>query len=373
MRPGARIHPARHRPRVPGFTLLEILLSTAILSVLMVVCFTALDQTQRTWKLSQGKVEQFREARLAFEAITRHLSQATLNPYWDYYFEETKTNEPPEDATAQPASYVRHSELQFRVDRAAQLIGPSATAAKHPGHAVFFQAPLGLSQAHRELASLLNARGFYIEFNSDAANRPPFLSGQSVSEKFRYRLMEYRPPAERAAASSGALQGNAVYARPDDWFQQDLSRASEPLADNIVLLILSPRVSEPVAKEQKRSVTWIAPDYRYNSLDRDNATATIEPLRLREDRTADQGTQHLLPPMVHVTLVALDEPSARKFAAERDNKPVDILGEAGAPFTQAAEYERDLDRVKEYFSTRRLNFRVFSTRVSMRNARWDGR
>lgn len=365
---------SRRRPVSRGsgaaFTLLEIMISTVIVSVLMLVCVSALDQTQKTWKFSQAKVEQFREARLAFEAITRNLSQATLNTYWDYYYTETGTNEPPEDSTVQPGAYVRFSELQFRSGQASNLIGSTATPADNPGHAVFFQAPLGLSQQYRELGTLLNARGYYIQFGSDVKDRPPFLAEKGVPEKLRYRLVEYRPPAERPGPS---LQGNAVYAKPDDWFQQDRADAAEPLADNIILLLVSPRVSEAMAEAANRNATWIAPSYRYNSLDCDNATTNPEKVQILQDGTTVQGTQHLLPPQVQITLVALDEPSAQRFADQSANRSVDILGEAGAPFTTAADYDRDLSRLKEYLNSKRLSYRVFTSSVTMRSARWDSR
>lgn len=352
-----------------AFTLLEILVSTVILSVLMLACATALDQTQRTWKFSQGKVEQFREARLAFEAINRHLAQATLNTYWDYFYPQTGSNEPPQDAVAQPGAYVRHSELQFRVDRATTLLNSTDI---HPGHALFFQAPLGLSQTHREMGSLLNARGFYVAFKSDARNRPAFLTDGGQPEKSRFRLMEYRPPSERPIADSSTL-GNAVYSKPEDWFRQNLEASSEPLADNILLLVVSPRVSTSAAKALNRPATWIAPSYRFNSTDRDNSTSGVDHVRVRNDGTADQGTQHLLPPTVQITLVAIDEPSAQRLLESNGDRPVDLQQESGASFSDALQYDEDLSRIKRHLTDRKLNFRVFTSTVIMRNARWDGR
>jgi uncharacterized protein (TIGR02599 family) len=250
------------------------------------------------------------------------------------------------------------------------LLGSGATPSDNPGHAVFFQAPLGLSQQYRELGTLLNARGYYVQFGSDMKNRPPFLAERGVPEKLRYRLMEYRPPSERPSLS---LQGNTVYAKPDTWFQQDRADASEPLADNIILLLVSPRISEAMAEAANRNATWIAPSYRYNSLDCDNSTITPEKVQILQDGTAVQGTQHLLPPHVQITLVALDEPSAQRFAEQSANRSVDILGEAGAPFTIAADYDRDLSHLKDYLNSKRLSYRVFTSSVTMRSARWDSR
>ena len=71
----------RHR----GFTLVELLVSTAILAIILLVIFSITQQTGRVWKSSQAKIEAFQGARAAFESITRKLGQATLNGYYDYF------------------------------------------------------------------------------------------------------------------------------------------------------------------------------------------------------------------------------------------------------------------------------------------------
>ena len=74
------------RPRragSPGFTLTEILVATAILAIIIGILFSMTQQTGKVWKNTTGKVEVFRTARNAFEAMTRTLSQATLNTYYD--------------------------------------------------------------------------------------------------------------------------------------------------------------------------------------------------------------------------------------------------------------------------------------------------
>ena len=71
----------RHRL---AFTLIEVLLSTAVLAVLVVLFASMVAQTSALWKRTTGKVEQFRQARNGFERMTSQLAQATLNTYWDY-------------------------------------------------------------------------------------------------------------------------------------------------------------------------------------------------------------------------------------------------------------------------------------------------
>jgi len=365
----------KHRESRAAFTLVEILLSTAILSFLMIICFSALEQMQKAWRRSAVKVEQFREARLAFELISRNLSQATLNTYWDYYYKATSSNIPPASASAAPSAYVRYSDLQFRVDAAYKLIGSDATAASNPGHGVFFQAPLGHSATNRELNSLLNARGYYVQFGSDEKNRPPFIAANGLPPRYRYRLMEYRPPAEQGAPTGTGTPaaGNAIYTQPTDWFRQDLEKSSHAVAENILLLLLSPRVSEEAAKTGKVDAAWLAPWYTYNSLDADNFTTQVDGVTISAQGKASQGTQHQLPQLVHVTMVAVDKPSAEIWAEKNANQPVDILKDSGAAFTSASSYRSDLAKLKSYLTDAKLNYRVFTTGVALRNAKWDGR
>lgn len=353
-----------------AFTLVELLVSTVVLAVLMITCVTSVDAVRRSVTSVRGKAQQFREARQAFDIITKTLSQATLNTYWDYYYADTGTNEAPAASVAAPSAYIRHSELQFQLGQAQVLMGGGATRAKNPGHAVFFQAPLGLTQGMAQLGSLLNARGFAIQFSDDATNRPPFFSDHQVPVRHRYRLIEYRPPAERTTT----LAGNAIYSHPDDWFRQNLDTSTRVLADNIILLVLSPQVSAEAARAAKKPAQWLAPSYTYNSLDVDNATPALEKVSISNTTgEAVQGTQHLLPPFVTVTMVALEETSAARWAEQTAHAPVDFLQEAGAPFTEAAAYAADLAALEAWLEGQKLHHETFSTTVSLRNARWDSR
>lgn len=360
-----------------GFTLVELLVSTGVLSILMLVTMSALETMQRSWRDTKGKVNQFRNARIAFETITRNLSQATLNTYWDYYYTTTASNVPPADESEAPADYVRQSELDFRVGQARDLVAPGATAAEYPGHGLFFQAPLGLTQEYRGLSNLLNARGYFVNYRSNQDRRPAFLDQLpgAVPVKHRYQLMEYRPPAEFVAATDGNAQknvkGNTVYGDDPEWYKQNIETVSRPIADNILLLVISPQVPEDSVVGTTKKKWWVAPAYRYSSRDANNITAGIDKPSVRQDGTLNQGTQHLLPPLVRVTLVAAEEGSLTRWLAAHGNTAVDIAAAATAPFTEAQNYDRDLGRLKQYLTDERLNFRVFTATVAMRNAAWD--
>lgn len=360
--------PGRLRPPQAAFTLIEVLTSTAILALIVIACMSALGTLQRSFVQSRSKVDQFREARMAFELISRNLSQATLANYWDYYFVETRSNVPPASGSGAPSAYVRQSELQFVSGRASALLGGDGSPSKTPGHALFFQAPLGLTHDGSSLGTLLNARGYAVQFTGDDENRPPFINRDVIPVKYRYRLVEFRPPAEKVA---GVSAGNTIYDKPATWYSGDIKTSARVVADNILLLIASPRIAE----QQGSGVSpWsIAPQYRYNSLDTDNRTDFVEPLAIRSNGTAAQGTQHLLPPIINLTLVAADEVSVQRWVATRGPEAVDILQESGALFYEAAQYDRDLERLSQYLLKQKLNFYIFTSAVALRNARWDAR
>ena len=86
-----------------GFTILEVLVATTVLMLLMVVLFGIFSGVTSAWTRSTQRIDAFQSARVAFDRVTRMLSQATLNVYWDY------------DNPNQPTVYRRQSELAFAV------------------------------------------------------------------------------------------------------------------------------------------------------------------------------------------------------------------------------------------------------------------
>ena len=352
-----------------GFTLVEMMVSTVVLALLLIVIVSAMDSVQRSWRRSREKVDQFRSARAAFETITRQLTQATLNTYWDYHYAETGSNAPPVETATPPSAYVRQSELHFITGQASELIGDTVTRPVS-GHALFFQAPLGHSSQFRGLGSLLNGRGFYVQWRSNESTRPDFLPSGVSPVKERYQLMEYRPISEQATVDGRALRGNSIYTNPDGWFKEDLELQSRAVASNILALFISPRTAQT---EEGSEPWWIAPSYRYDSRDTDNSTAALDKLVITEGGVVRQGTQHLLPPLVRVTLIASDEESFARWLELNPEAGGKILERAGAPFAAAGQHDQDLVALKQYLDGEHLNYRVFSQSMPLRNAAWDSR
>ena len=342
--------------------MVELLVSLAVLTILLLINAQVIGQVQATWSASNARVSQFREARTAFDIITRNLSQATLNTYLDYENNYLATAAATAGAAATPGSYKRKSDLQFTCGNASDLVTSGGSLSNLPGHAIFFQAPLGVTENpnYVGLDRLLCSRGYFVQFSSDEFFQPAFLPEGNL--RYRYRLMEYSPPAEKntiysvSHATSGAVTGN--------WFTDAGAKMSltetavnvsttRPVADNILLLVISPR-REPKTGEVEgtNGPTEIAPDYSYNS--------------------SDAGaTQNLLPPLVRVVLVAIDEKSAERLDETSESSGTPPFGTTlSAPFGQAHQLDQEISTLVETLRTQRVNYRVFSATVQLRGAKW---
>lgn len=347
--------PPSSQSRTRAFTLVELLVSMVVLSIIMFVSASFVTQTQKTWTQSSARVEQFREARMAFETLTQSLRQATLNPYMTYKYNSGATPTVPASKEEAPQAYLRHSELQFICGPVADLL-TSASGGVLATHGVFFQAPMGVTErdGYEALNRLLCGRGYFIMQSDDVAFRPAHVT----QSRNRFRLWEYRPPAER----------NTVYATTNNgWFKDAAGEAvaasetadrpsfSRPVAENIIALIISPRVTKVDADLAGKDPTWIAPNYAFDSLDVAGATSSNP-----------QGTQHLLPPVLQVTLVAVDEASAARLAEE---------GTAGLvpanAFKNCSQFETDLASLENSLIGRKANYRIFSSTVALRNSKWN--
>lgn len=341
-----------------AFTLVEVLVSMVILAMIMLIITQVIGQAQRSWRSASSRVTQFREARIAFDMITRNLRQATINSYRNFVY--ANGTQVPDDVKEAPQGYQRYAELGFRTDAASSMVSGGGAAPSMPGHGVIFQAPLGKSitpgdvpgvSMYDQLKSLLCIRGYFVRFSSDSDYVPIGLKGR-LEEKNRYRLYEYRPPSEINTAYSEAASGNGDGA----WTTVNYVTASNfiaPIAENVLLLVMAPSFAQldDSAASLRLSSVEKPSVYSYNSYSNSSGSA------------ATTIGQHRLPRSVKVTLVAIDEESARRLAEQSGSSAPDILGKAGASFTTPETYEQDMESLKETLSEMRMNYRVFSSSV----------
>jgi uncharacterized protein (TIGR02599 family) len=330
-----------------GLTLVELLVSMTVVVLLMMVLAQTTDMVQRTWRSTTGGIEQFREAREALEAMTRHISQATLNTYWDY------------DNPANPQNYRPQSDLRFRTGPTETVVGSSSTV--RPGNCIFFQAPTGIvtSSTFAGLQNLMNTWGYYVEWNSDSDFWPPFMKNLTPRprERWRFRLMELVEPADTlsiykyTSGADSATKGskNTAYGG-NEWFAPLVTSGTTArvLAENVLFIQVAPLKShtEPLGTGD-------------NSYDSNPVTG---------------GTNaSLLPPYVHLSLVTVDDAAFERYqlvngGANGATAPSWLKGKSLG--WKNAEYEKTLADLEETLTKNHIPYREFSVQIPLRSAKW---
>ena len=357
-----------------GFTLVEILVSVTILTLLLLMLVSLTDATRKTWSFTSSKVEEFRDAREAFESLTRRLSQATLNTFWDY------------DNPNTPTKYLRQSELRF-ISGNLNTITATSNYPSSPTHGIFFQAPLGYvanTGSFGNLTNLLNTWGYFVEFGNDSLSRPGFITGGMPNPpalRYRFRLMEMMEPSESltlyqytSGTTSGGTPKNASYTTTE-WFTTPFNgispytaatRPVHALAENVAALVLLPKLAPQDEQSLQTSGTIptatlgtsLSPQYTYDSTTTNTQYASLNP-------------HNQLPPIVSVTMVAVDEVSFSRYQGSGTTRPTPDPLYNNAPFTSSASYAADLQQLESNLLANHINYRVFTTDVSIKAAKWS--
>jgi uncharacterized protein (TIGR02599 family) len=412
--------------RSAGFTLVEIMVSTALLVAIMVLMLNVVDQTQRLSQRSRSKTTQFQSARTAFDNMARRLSQATLNTYW-------RAQEMTIGAERADFLFRRQAELQFVSGPTSRflLAAPPVSNVNdpvednYPTHSMFFHAPVGFTERmengqleFRSLNSMLSAIGYFIEFG-DETDKPNFLANLQppYPPRLRYRLMEMVVPGEKLniyarpqdsdlhsdprifdeTGADGAYYQGLVnterrpidpYVRPY-WMKEALKRvASEnghrfayarPIAENIIALIILPKVPQkdrmnfnvsPPVRDPK--ALELAPFYQYDSWRVLSGSTEVHPVSRK--KIDNRSRDNLLPPIVQLVMVAIDEPSAARMNLGITGKPTWLDGKFENVEVEA-DYQKDIrlfeDAIRKDTRYPNVNYRIFTTDVVIRGSKWS--
>ncbi|WP_256200248.1 hypothetical protein [Verrucomicrobium spinosum] len=217
---------------------------------------------------------------------------------------------------------------------------------------------------------MLNAWGWYVTYESDMERRPAFLDDKEPHpERKRFRLMEFRQPTEKlplyqlvTPASGGAatpkvpwIEAQTSQAGLYDWFRVYLAADSQPVAENILAIFVQP--VWPLPGQDTGADTTAAPNYLYDT----------RRYQWPESSGLAERSRHQLPPMVRLTLVALDERDwARLDSTGTDALAVQLRSLANTKvFTTSSQYEADVKRLETELVSLKLGFRVFSTAVQI--------
>ncbi len=387
-----------------------------VLTLILVMTVQMVGHTQKAWTRASASVERFRDARVAFEAVTRRASQAVLNTYWDY------------DNVSAPTKFIRQSELHFISgpretllgNNSSGLPGQSQPGAPGYGHAVFFQAPLGYvsALAYTSTNTLLNktglnACGYFLDYATDTSSRPKFLQNNpAVPARTRYCVFEYREPSEqlsvyldnylgRTYASSVAANsapptlqyqstGSVSTSDARKWYTDDLKKYSRVIAENVVALVISPRYPGLSINGSTVPDFAYAPEYFYDSR---GLLSKLQETKITSiGNTLDAATTNVLPPVLDVTMVALDEASAARYEALHPGVPPLTAAAQGSPsgatggrlFQSVSskgsnystgdtddQFETDLATFESYLTSQNLSYQVFRTSVPVRAAKFS--
>lgn len=334
-----------------AFSLIELMVAMGILSILMLMMTVLLERVQKSWRYSESRISQFREARVAFDLMTKNIGQASLNTYLAL---EDSDNDGLFDG------YFRTSELHFiTLDASSINAGGTQTLV---GQGIFFQAPLGFSGEYRNLNNLFNGRGYFVAFGSDKNFRPSFVDS---AERYRFRLMEFRPPAEsnQVFHDGGKERSTDQPQQFTEWFRQaagvgegSFEEHLNPLAENIIALIVAPRDSlENAADARGETYSKIAPNYSFDSNDQDPGFS---------------GYAQQVPPLVRVTMVAIDEAAATRLE-DGTAMPLDLTAPFDGLFRRTESYSSDVEQLSEELNRLQINHKVFSSLVMLRSAKWS--
>jgi len=360
-----------------GFTLIEMLVAVSILALIMVMAAQMIGATSKLWKNTTSKIEAFQSARDGFQLMTDELRQATLNTYWDY-FDSTGLSA---RFTAQnpfiPAAYGRQSDLDFRCGQGAGGLEVTQT------DGIYFQAPLGYVAApatYGNLQNLLNSVGFWIQA-SDGTNvlnaSPPFMG---VTPAYRYRLMQLIQPSESNQIFKYSLtSGTTAKAWLLNAFGTSALQATNVriVANNIIGLVIWPKSSDSPTDS-------LSTDYSYESRLGLKSGAAV-PNTVWKPGIGSQPLQmNQMPPLIRIAMVAIDEASAKLIVPNASNESdaiataiTQINSSTGQPLFTVSQY---MDSDLLYFQygpqglatiSPRLNFRVFSTTVVVKSARFS--
>ena len=384
------------KPKIAAFTLVEMMVAMVLLMLLMLVTVYILNAVSAVDNRTRAKVDTFREARAGFEVMTRRVSTAMLNTYWDYEFPMSGGMP---DRSKPPTKYVRQSELHYvsgptRLGGATALFASAtATTMLSVTHGIFLQTPQGLTTSpttvNANLPNLLNVSGYFVEYTTDKLDRPKFLqSGTPLPpERWRFRLTELNQGSEYFQVYRATVAPVTIPAM--DWFRAPLKRpapTTEPantrvLAENVIALVVYPHRS-PNDPVPSGSPTQLAPLYFYDS--RSYVTKPTDATALR--------SRNQLPPMVQITMVVMDERSAERFQASLGAAPQTIApateklglttGTTGlfvkastisnpTPAQEKDQYTLDLATLEKKLQDLNLIYRVFSTEVSILQAKWS--
>lgn len=302
-------------------------MATAVLALLLAITLATFNQTIATLGQASSKASSFQTARTAFDLMSKTISQATLNTYWDYYDAGGARRTEANASAFIPAAYGRASDLPFVVQQNETY-----------GQSVVFAAPgsRDASSGRQGTQGLLNLCSYAVRFGSDQSFRPSSYTGPI---SYRYRLMQAVQPRD---------DGVVVFSNTGTNWISGVTARELPVAANVIALIIWPRLS-PL---EDPDGTKLSSNYQYDSL----------------GGPALQLAQ--LPPVLQVTMVVIDEVSANRLISGT-TPPSAIENALSNRFLVVAKYDSDLKDLQADLLKAGIKYELFTTAIPIRESKWS--
>jgi uncharacterized protein (TIGR02599 family) len=323
------------RRKLRSFTLLEVLVTLAVLMLILIALAEAVDTADHVWK--SGATDPYAEAQDAFETVAARLADATLETYEDY---ADASGNFPTNSTFAPDHLARRSDLAFTCGPAAGTSGLLASSQRTTaGSAVFFTAAEGATQtyANQGLGRLLNDMGYFVEFGDDGSG-PSFLQ----THRYRWRLRQVQQPSESLQAYT--------WTSSSAWIQQlvPTGTAMPMLAENVIALLVLP---DRYAADNGAS---LAPAYSYDSRNMANAV-----------------TRNQLPPRLILALVAIDELSAERLAALNGSSAPQLVAPSLFQVGTPTQLTQDLATLDASLTSQKIGHRMLQREIQLPSCAWS--
>lgn len=190
--------------RVRGFSLLELLVATAVLSTMMVLLFGFFDQATQAWQTSERKVDAFREARAALFFLRRDLQAMVVDEHLSWVFYNDPQAVPPAYGSIVAKAPPRaHGDTLFFISRQSPEAQKSGSRGDlcAVGYYLHFSPDLTVAEAGTGRIRSTYKLHRYFQSSDEAWER----GGQGLLPFLRARATQPATPADALLRSSQLL------------------------------------------------------------------------------------------------------------------------------------------------------------------------
>lgn len=298
-----------------GFTLIEVLVSVAIMTMISVMALTMITQVQNVVTKSKKKTEVFAGAVRGVDAVANELSRAVLLTQRQLVYPQTGKLM---SATSEEKGVLRDiSSLHFFIDRITRL----QMKVGGIGQGVFFQQIEGASNvaAVQGEKVFLVGKGFYV---ARYVSQSFFSFLGESTPKSNFRLMRLTIPTEELRVREDRFQNAIWEASSHNWFRpwvqrEDPEEYAVPIAQNVIGIWFIAKIG--VSGEEG----ILSPQMSYDSRQLGPYGRTIS-VRNSSQEKQFFSWHHRLPPLIEIIALAVNGAQV-DFIQEADYSSLDPL------------------------------------------------